>query len=231
MSPKTVRWIIVITAIISIVGVAVFTILFEFTGPSEEQEWTLMNTIFCEFLALFLFSLAAWEIVDDKTRKIFPNSVLVSGTTGKIDRVVTKKLMVWKRTFTRSGLANIVLGTQTAFINMEVSPITKNPKVIMLRYKVEVKGLFDDSTKLQLFLDNMWASGIKLWDDFRRHILSVVKFQLYELNEKNSKELAVFYNPEDKKQQANFQTCIADLINPALRKVGLVVESASFQLG
>jgi hypothetical protein len=77
----------------------------------------------------------------------------------------------------------------------------------------------------------MWGSGIKLWSEWRKFLTDLVEYELYELNNSKSSELAKFHNPRYENQQARFQEIIAEFLNPTLQKVGLEVKSASFQLG
>jgi len=231
MSPKSVRRILVITITVSVVGAVVFLVLHGLFVPSEEQGLNPMLWGFLASLMLLMACILPWMIFDNNTLTIYPNSALISRATGKIDQVVKEKLIVWRKSYKRLGLMIIPLKRETTLISMEVSPITPNPKVRKIRYTVEVTGIFDDTNKLQLFLNKMWESGIKLWSEWQKTLTNIVEYQLYELNNANSNELAEFFNPRDESQQARFQKTIAKFLNPTLQKVGLEVKSASFQLG
>jgi len=232
MKPKTVGRLLIAMAIIGVITIVV-ALGADWLGSQEDglktNPWILVSGLFGA--VLILTTLVGWGAYDNRKLIIWPNSAYVSNTTGKIIQTQMEKITVWKKKHAQLGLTIIPLKAETTTIHMALSPITPNPKVRKLSYKVTVKGLFDDSSKLQLFLNNMLASGLKLCYNLSKHISSIVKFQLYEMNEKNSKELAGFYNPEDKAQQTSFQKCIAKYINPTLEKIGLEVESASFQLG
>jgi hypothetical protein len=123
--------------------------------------------------------------------------------------------------------------SRTADISMNFHPITDNPKVRSLRYVISAST--GDSPQDLVALEN--SSGrvathpgysddaIKPW------VAERVRYLLYEFNEKNSKQLAVLYNPLDQSQQVVFRKMVEDSLAGPLHECGMYLQRVRFEIG
>ena len=112
---------------------------------------------------------------------------------------------------------------------MEITPITPNPKVRKISYKVNF--IAKASNKVAFRALSQWVR-----EKFN-HFLSPtsyaieqrLQYELYEFNEANSKEIAEFYNPMDKEQQSRFKELISQFLRAKAPEY-IVFTDASFIL-
>lgn len=147
----------------------------------------------------------------------FVNAGSIIAKDGHIVEVVAKRTRFWLRDIEDCKILSCAPQT----VEMSVSPITDNPKVRELHYRVRV-GIPTDSTKFQLFWDEVEvkSGGLQQW----------LRCQLYDLNEEKSKELAKLWNPLRLEQQYEFHDLVKGFLIPRLDKVGLTFGHASFSL-
>jgi len=100
-----------------------------------------------------------------------------------------------------------------------VQPITDNPKVRHLRYKVEVRivdsVLFARSLRLE---PGDTCPGV---GPMRCQLENAVMYEVFEFNNANSRELANFYNPYDPNQTGELQKLLLQKLNPPLLAKGI----------
>lgn len=114
-------------------------------------------------------------------------------------------------------------------------PITENPKVRSLEYQIEVRG--QPNPQALVLLER--AAGEKKVQEFAhddgvfydRLLTYEVKSLLYEFNEKNSKRLALFYNPLDDSQQTEFAKLAHEFMDTPLTNMGSSILSIKFDIG
>ncbi|MFH0873728.1 MAG: hypothetical protein V1846_02700 [Candidatus Komeilibacteria bacterium] len=104
---------------------------------------------------------------------------------------------------------------------MKVQPITDNPKVRNLEYRVSWE--YPTETDLE-----GWTTLLtELKGETPQTYMSR---QLYEFDEKHSRELAKFYNPLDGYQQTEFRDLLMKFMWPTLQKSNLRIVEATFSL-
>lgn len=96
----------------------------------------------------------------------------------------------------------------------KLSPVTANPKVRFLHYTISfgTDGTVDSSLALNRIFGKAsdWASSLNtLLSDW-------LDYQLFELNESLSKDMAAFYNPLEPKQQADFKELFSGFLTPRI---------------
>lgn len=113
----------------------------------------------------------------------------------------------------------LVLAKKTE-VDGEVRPITENPKVRHLKYRIEVEivdpVLFVRSVGLQ--------PGASCPDGDRPRdcqLRDTVMYEIYEFNNANSKELAKFYNPYDQHQTDELRKLMLGELNDTLIPKGI----------
>jgi hypothetical protein len=96
-------------------------------------------------------------------------------------------------------------GAREIAVTMHLQPITDNPKVRRLTYKVS--GNVGADT---------WAEYEPLYDTYRKLGLNspeeMLGYFLYDFNEMESKKLAEFWNPLDAAQQAKFSLLVENYL-------------------
>lgn len=128
----------------------------------------------------------------------------------------------WRWKALEYGRAIVLLDEwMTEVTTMHIEPITANPKVRRLTYRLEYQIV--DQEKF-----DGWFLGINR--SYATSFASAVKFHLFEFQERHSRELATFYNPEDAKQQSRFAGLIMDDVGPRLVDYGLIIKEARFNL-
>lgn len=104
-------------------------------------------------------------------------------------------------------------------VSLSVSPITDNPKVRKISYKVQVRALGKPESVIP-HLEALQGKKLSEW----------VKYYLYEFNDKKSKELAQFYNPLDDSQQYRFKRLIRDFLEPHLKNAHISLYDTHFSV-
>lgn len=103
-------------------------------------------------------------------------------------------------------------------LSAHVSPITENPKVRRLEYRIAVE-IFD----FQSFFDTIGEKDA--WTTVQNGAIFVthVQYWLYEFNNAKSRELAAFYNPLDLEQRRGLEKVLMDYLNQPdrLEKTGM----------
>lgn len=127
---------------------------------------------------------------------------------------------VWKWDERLSKARVISYARRDLPVEMEVSPITDNPKVRQLRYNLVVR--VGGSAYSAAAFDRQ-ARGFKSETDWLRK-------RLYEFNEQKSRELAKFYNPLEEAQQREFYWMVHEWIRDDLTQSGSTLERTEFIL-
>lgn len=109
-----------------------------------------------------------------------------------------------------------------------ITPITSNPKVRRISYQVGARIIDADKYLAAPERRRGWMNGgnANVWDDVKL----ILNYELYELNNSHSSELAEFYNPLDQIQQARFRKLVEGWFNERLGPKGILVTAGSFQL-
>lgn len=107
-----------------------------------------------------------------------------------------------------------------------VSPITSNPKVRMITYRIEGM-IYDPATYLKK-VTRRDSNGVK--DVANREVRAVLEYWAYEFNNAYSKELAAFYNPRDDEQLSKFAWLVEEYFNEKLRRDGIQVVFQGFDV-
>ncbi|MBI5654357.1 hypothetical protein HZC53_01745 [Candidatus Uhrbacteria bacterium] len=123
----------------------------------------------------------------------------------------TDATMCWQR--------NCILVAKNSELEGAVQPITDNPKVRHLKYKLEVEVVdpvaFARAVQLQPGASCPGEGPMKCQLD------DAVLYEIYEFNNANSKELARFYNPYDKKQADELEKLMNVELTPPLAAKGI----------
>ncbi len=119
--------------------------------------------------------------------------------------------MCWQR--------NCILIAANSEIEGAVQPITDNPKVRHLKYKLEVTIVDPTAFARAVQL----TPGQKCPGDGpnRCQLNDAVLYEIYEFNNANSKELAKYYNPYDKNQTSELQKLLNIKLTPPLMAKGI----------
>ncbi len=102
---------------------------------------------------------------------------------------------------------NCVKIPRSSTVSASVHPITDNPKVRGLKYAIEVEVL-DTRT----FFGLGYGDKDGDWEANNRRISELVEYWLYEFNNAHSRDLAVFYNPFDVRQQQALETLLGEYL-------------------
>ena len=104
-----------------------------------------------------------------------------------------------------------------------VTIITDNPKTRQISYR----GM-PYLVSPEKYFQKSYRKTYGFSEDIRVDMTKVVDYWFYEFNEKNSKQLAQFYNPKDFDQQKRFIRLLVDWMNKRLVQEGIAVEIQSF---
>jgi hypothetical protein len=116
----------------------------------------------------------------------------------------------------------------------KVTILTENPKVRTFRYSVTPLGIVDP--KAYVLTRSRWKhggmgeghsiGGAEVYD----HVRSVLAYLYYEFQEKHSKELAKFYNPNDEGQQQASIAFAQKWFSDEFAKMGVKVQASAFSI-
>lgn len=106
-------------------------------------------------------------------------------------------------------------------VTMSLQPITPNPKVRKLSYKVVAEAAGTPEAALQVH------ELLGKWDS----VDDCLRYHLYNFQEQKSTALGQFFNPLDSEQQRNFAELVLDFLSPLLERTGVIVKTALFNLG
>lgn len=145
---------------------------------------------------------------------------------GVIQKVFAKKTLMWQSTWNSlsQGAHLVAYGEHQTLVTMTAHPITENPKVRSLRYLITVKSHPGPENVLKL--EQIMG---KQTNDNLLH--TRVQSLLYEFNERNSKQLALLYNPLDDTQQNEFSKLLREFMAKPLEDSGAYVYTAAFDMG
>jgi len=141
-------------------------------------------------------------------------------------------------TFCLEGSDSYVNMPYNIDMTSSISPLTDNPKVRPLKYKVSV-SVGTPKVFYSVFqrrsIPGRWGGGELEINgsgmfSIDNEIYRVVEYWLFEFNEENSKILSKFYNPLDDKQISELKELVENWVNPKLEKDGLVVEFKNFKI-
>ncbi len=108
-------------------------------------------------------------------------------------------------------------------IASHVTPITDNPKARPITYCV-VARISDSARYVNTYgLDHDS-------DENEQLITNAVRYQLYELNNASSRDLARFYNPLDQAQVKGFEQLVTAYVNPRLASKGIRISLLKFKI-
>jgi hypothetical protein len=111
--------------------------------------------------------------------------------------------------------ANLAFELENKIVS-RVTPITENPKARPIAYEVHAK-IADPA---------VFANAIGVDSDPEvngKRLANAVAFQLYELNNAHSKDMAKFYNPLDDAQRVELGSLVTGFVNPRLVSKGIAV--------
>ncbi len=161
------------------------------------------------------------------TVKIPGNSFLLSAGGEKIlvhfpDAPCYMPFERWEK-YRNEGAKWVSYGPQRHEFAMSVNPITDNPKVQKIEYRVTLtpRASFDSrqSYRAKVLRDPRFRTMDKL-----------VAYHCYEWQYAHSKEIAGFYNPIDPEQQRKFKETLRSFLEPRLADTGLEFLNARFML-
>lgn len=125
------------------------------------------------------------------------------------------------------------------WVEMSVAPITENPKVRKIIYAVEVT-YDEDPTVVSQLIDLAAKLGLQnrfktlktdSWQDYLNpDIDGIIRYYLYEFNDKHSRELSMLYNPLDLKQQDEFRVLVSAYLMPKIGPYQVSITRTSFNL-
>jgi len=144
--------------------------------------------------------------------------VTVNGASGAGKYVYTEVPFVKKN----SDYIAVPIGDRLVS-SSSVTPITDNPKARKITYSV--LGMIDPDVYFSL-----GSTGFKDYEGTAKSVNERIQYQLYELNNAHSKELAEFYNPLNPGQQELFKKLVNDFMNERLEGTGISVLCTGFQI-
>lgn len=106
--------------------------------------------------------------------------------------------------------------TSSIQVGSEVKPITPNPKVRDLSYRIEVNVVDFGKLFQGEKPDHIWSS-----EEGSEFIKRIIAYQLYEFNNTYSNQLTEFYNPLDNNQKARLEALLKEHVGPRLNEKGL----------
>lgn len=114
-------------------------------------------------------------------------------------------------------------------ISSHVSPITENPKVRTVSYRIEYKvndfgKLLKETIRSSCYLDDAGKENRIV--STRRTIFCVdnlLGYHLYEFNNNYSKEMAGFYNPLSAEQKSAFLSLLKESLEPKYAPLGVEI--------
>lgn len=105
-----------------------------------------------------------------------------------------------------------------------VNVITTNPKNRRISYNLSAR-IVDPNKYFQV------AGRIKKnSESIEADISASLRFWCYEFNEANSKDLAMFYNPDDQVQRLRFNELVENWMNSKLMDSGLAIRGTGFSI-
>jgi hypothetical protein len=176
------------------------------------------------------FGYAVWPLL-----KVIPANCFVIDYRCTFDQGVktyTKaEVLLWRKSWNRAKeIYYIPLGifqnSDMMFPKVKIRPITANPKVRDISFKVKLGfGGELNAEAIQraiIYFGKINPCEWKLDD--------AVKGLAYEFAEAKSKQISEFYNPLDSKQQKEFEDLAGSFLNEKLEKTSLIVYSAKFSI-
>lgn len=168
--------------------------------------------------SLFGFLVCFFTTLDPE---VAPANTAQFNQSGEFIRTYKKKTQVSDKTWRDNSF--ISLGACMTTKMMTVRPITPNPKVREITYKVTVRT--------PMVVPILAASIRKIWRSkgtVQDNLDAFVRQQCYDFNEQHSVELGALYNPLDEKQQATFRQLLATFLTPRLAEANLTFADATF---
>lgn len=146
--------------------------------------------------------------------QIIPETEVGVRWNGIHSSLLDRSAMCWQREC-------LVFAKNTA-LEGTVQPITDNPKVRHLKYKIEVT-IVDPVLFVRTVQLGPGATCSQNIGDGPMHcqLDDSVMFEIFEFNNANSKELAKFYNPYDQNQTGELQHLMLQKLNPPLIAKGI----------
>jgi hypothetical protein len=173
------------------------------------------------WVACFLGSLLTFAFYWMEGQWVPANSIVVSAD-GVIKHSFKKKTFVAERTL--DNTSTIILGSILSTDEMRVQPITSNPKVRDITYRVKVQF----TSRLVEAPHSLFAIWRKSATTVQENVDKFVRQLCYDFNEQYSIELGAFYNPLDQTQQEKFSAKLREFLEPKLANVELAFDSTAF---
>jgi hypothetical protein len=165
-----------------------------------------------------------------------PGTIFINLKTNQVICLEEEKIFwIWEKPFGPMEEARYPRITISAE-HRHIQPITANPKVRNLEYQVN----FDLRPE---YCELTPASVQKLWDlrpnwkywktNYHTMNLEVgkqIRSQLYEFGEVKSKEISIFYNPEDDKQQLAFAKLLKEFMRESMDNSPFMITGVLFSL-
>ena len=207
-----------IFALIVVFFVVFFSVFLQLIHVPWEEDGAIGASI--AICMALLFIPVAWLL--GSIEKVGPYALTLD-SSGQIKEIFEKEIRFWSWDQRIKGLVSY--GQRNFSCSMEVSPITENPKVRRLNYRVqlEASGTPDAFLQLKKFLANLKERGFE-------NIENWIEFQLYEFQEKSSQELGKLYNPLKKAQQQTLLELLREFFQPLLKGTDITVSSTRFSM-
>lgn len=214
---------------------AFVSILLCLIGKPLTTEMSLLKTTSFISIAVgticgLLGSTAASSVLTLKSETLWGHKIAFDRSGDIIAQIVEKKSArtVWKKRweeFCKNYIVETYKAGATA-ANMKCAPITANPKVREIAYSILAR-LFDNPEE---FAEQRKRFGTSSVEDTEAAANKALRCQMYDFNEKHSKQLAEFSNPLKKEQQDKFQTLVFNFLQPFATTNKIALLSATFEL-
>lgn len=119
--------------------------------------------------------------------------------------------------------------------DMSVTILTDNPKVRKIKHHVvaELSNpnlFFKNETRRYIHDGTSGVSGNGNAQSVMGEVVFIVKCEIYNFNNLNSREMTNFFNPLDRSQQHSYEVFIGTNLNQVLEKDGVAVRRAWFSI-
>lgn len=138
---------------------------------------------------------------------------------------------------------NVPIGKAAGIIS-GANPLTNNPKIRSVQYKIAVKIFnpeifysdfkrrkLSTATSASCITYNTSATSVSYEDaKLSGEMHKIVSYWIFEFNESFSQQIGEFYNPNDEEQKRRFGILIEKYINPKIASEGLMIEFQLFTI-
>jgi hypothetical protein len=165
---------------------------------------------------------------------INPHTLLVSRSGAVVYRVFKHEEAISRdsyETILNNGLRLVSYNTHPAMTEMNVVPITSNPKVRSILYETRFTygGTLAEMASLLSFTataSEKYGFETKSEDEIVKKYLAML---LYDFQDQHSKEMAEFTNPLRQEQQKRFEELVMNYLRPRLDGAPIRLTSVRFR--